>query len=256
MENKSKFTKIALAILILLLATYSCIATYFLIVNREKRIENNESDEVKDETKENEKDEEGNTSDNKLKEYTHPNYPDMVIKYDDSWKLDVTEKNEEFILVSENGDWDFDKTEEYTSLTINLVKGNTKLKITTWMPIIMGWEGSNFYQYENDKIVLDAISPDMYRFHKNNTFTYLDNECITFSDDPEFRQMLEFEGNQDNDYDIAVSPVCEDITFETKFSNQAVQSNDIFVTIYGEINGNKDDSLLEEADQIIMQSEF
>lgn len=256
MKNKSLFTKIALAILILLLATYSCVATYFLVVNREKGIENNESEEVKDETKENEKDEEKNTSDNKIKEYTHPNYPDMVIKYDDSWKLDVKEKEEEFFPVDSEGNWDYDNTEKYTSLTITLEKDNTKLRVITWMPMIMGWEGSNLYQYEKDKIVLDAISPTMYRFHKDSEFTYLDNECITFKNDPGFDQILEFEGIPNNGFDIAVSPVCEDITFETQYSSQAVASYDAFVTIYGEINGNKDDDLLDEIDSLILNSTF
>ena len=192
MENNSKFTKIALTILLILLLGYSTYATYTIIdlrndiKNFEK--ENNENnDNQSNDTDTPDTQDQNASDDNSLKEYTHPNYPELKIKYYEDWIIDIDETQIDYIILTEDSKTVNTKASQ---LDITLKQDSVTIQIASTPTEMWGTAGGTAYKYDEKEIVI--LNENWVRIQEDDSYYYAPKNNITFrNEDPQdFKEFL------------------------------------------------------------------
>lgn len=259
MENKSKAIKIALTILIALLVGYSGWATYQLVKNREQRTENNEN-ETKNEQEEVENEQSTTNNNGKEttvldKEYTHPNYPDLVIRYDNSWTLSTVEKShKEAVNPYEPGSPEIDVTELY----IKIAKNNVEINIDTF-PISM-WGSAGGTLHTKDEIEIVKIGDDWVRISNDEGYYYAprNNVIIRTEETQKFNDFIDmsfYEEPYTESHEYVIYDGAGIIGGIYHDTDEGYESFAL-ISVKLKIDGEVDNETVEKADQIILQSTF
>ncbi|HOU75563.1 MAG TPA: hypothetical protein PK957_00375 [Candidatus Dojkabacteria bacterium] len=251
MENKAKFTTIALAILLILFIGYSAYATYTIIDLRNdlKNIENTAN--TKDDNQiESESTSNSNTSEKTLKEYIHPLYPEVKIKYDNSWKLEI--KEEEFTMSVFSSEFDSIGTKtSVKNVLIELEKDSTKIKFHMSPSMMYGSECSGFFYTKEEKSI-NQLENGWFRIESDTGYDYIRNAVFHGTEDYEtFAECALWQNQNADDYDFGIYDDAG--TVVTEYNHEGLLGL-LYITI--EVNSDNDSELLKEADEIVTQSSY
>lgn len=248
MENNSKFTKIALAILLTLLLGYSAYATYTIIDLRNdvKNIENENNENNDNQSNNNET---PNTQDqiafenDTLKEYTHPNYPEVKIRYFQDWKIKVN---------------DYEQSEELTSIATDILLTKSNITLAFHMYPTEMYDSTcsgRFYKYED--LAITNLENGWFRKPANISAHSSYIRDVAFNGTKEFNSLFDcmdlFYKNPD-DYEFGIYDDSETFVVNYKDTNSDEGIGLLFINLISD--GEIDNEIVNEADKIVTQSSY